>query len=205
MPHVASLLLVHGSGTDPEVFDHWPRHFDGMDVDRVDLQAGLVVARASMRNYAAAVAGRANLLPAPRAICGWSMGGLASMMAAELAGAERLILLEPSAPAETQGVRDEIELEEGTFDPADVYGPLPEDVRTRPDSKLARTERKRGVSVPALPCPTLVVHGDEFPGERGRAIAVHYGTEDCSFPGLDHVGLVLHERVPPAVAEWLAT
>src|SRR5919199_366260 len=68
-------------------------------------------------------------------------------------------------------------------------------LRTRPESLLARGERKRGVSVPSLPCPALVVYGDEFPEERGRRLAAHYGAEELAFPGLDHWGLVLDERV----------
>jgi pimeloyl-ACP methyl ester carboxylesterase len=203
MPAVASLLLVHGAGSGPQVFERWPGHFPGLDVDAVDLHAGLVVAHASMRNYAAAVAGRANLLPAPRAICGWSMGGLAAMMAAELAGTARLVLLEPSAPAEVLGVHDDPAPVEGTFDPVEVYGRPREGFRTRPESTLARAERKRGISVPELPCPALVVYGDEYPDERGRAIAARYSAEELHVPGLDHLGLVLDERVPAAVAGWL--
>jgi pimeloyl-ACP methyl ester carboxylesterase len=200
---IASLLLVHGAGSGPQVFERWPGHFPGLDVDAVDLHAGLVVGRASMRNYAAAVAGRANLLPAPRGICGWSMGGLAVMMAAELAGAARLVLLEPSAPAEVLGVHDDVAPAEGTFDPVEVYG-LPRDgLATRPESTLARSERKRGISVPDLPCPALVVYGDEHPDERGRAIVRTYGAEELHFSGLDHVGLVFDERVPAAVRDWL--
>jgi pimeloyl-ACP methyl ester carboxylesterase len=200
---VASLLLVHGSGSGPEVFADWPRHFPGLDVDAVDLHAGLVVARASMRNYAAAVSARANLLPGPRAICGWSMGGLAAMMSADLAGAERLILLEPSAPAEVLGVHDDAAPAEGTFDPVEVYGLRPGRLGTRPESTLARAERKRGISVPELPCPALVVYGDEYPDERGRAIARLYGADKQHFPGVDHVGLVRDPSVPTAVSDWL--
>jgi pimeloyl-ACP methyl ester carboxylesterase len=202
-PQIASLLLVHGAGSGPQVFEHWPGHFAGLDVDAVDLQGGLVVARASMRNYAAAVAGRANLLPAPRAVCGWSMGGLAAMMAAEISGAARLVLLEPSAPAEVLGVHDDAAAVEGTFDPIEVYGLLPGGLRTRPESTLARAERKRGISVPELPCPALIVYGDEYPDERGRSIATQYGADERHFPGLDHVGLVLDERVPAAIRDWL--
>jgi pimeloyl-ACP methyl ester carboxylesterase len=202
-PRLASLLLVHGAGSGPQVFDSWPVHFPSLDVDAVDLHAGLVVARASMLNYAAAVIGRANLLPPPRAICGWSMGGLAVMMAAELAGAARLVLLEPSAPAEVLGLHDDVAPVEGTFDPAEVYGLQADEITMRPESTLARSERKRGISVPELPCPALVGYGDEYPDERGRAIARRYGAEELHFPGLDHVGLVLDERVPAAVRDWL--
>lgn len=156
-----------------------------------------------MSNYRAAVVAAANLLPAPVAICGWSMGGLAAMMAAEAAGATRLVLLEPSAPREVRGAREGVELVERTFDPDEVYGPPPQGVRTRAESALARAERERGVSVPSLPCPTLVVHGDEFPDERGRDLARFYGAGERSFPGLDHWGLVLDPRVPHALRDWL--
>lgn len=48
-----------------------------------------------------------------------------------------------------------------------------------------------------------VVHGDDFPVERGRALAAFYGSEVRAFPGLDHWGLVLDPGVRAAVAEWL--
>ena len=68
-------------------------------------------------------------------------------------------------------------------------------MRARPESSLARAERKRGISIPSLPCPALVAYGDEFAEERGHALAAHYGAEELHLPGLDHWGLVLDERV----------
>jgi hypothetical protein len=68
-------------------------------------------------------------------------------------------------------------------------------MRARPESLLARGERKRGISVPSLPCPALVVYGDQLAEERGRRLAAHYGADELAFPGLDHWGLVLDERV----------
>jgi pimeloyl-ACP methyl ester carboxylesterase len=171
-------------------------------VHAADLHGGLVVARASMLNYRAVVSATANLLPPPRTVCGWSMGGLAAMMAAEAADAERLVLLEPSAPREVRGPR-EVELVEGVFDPVALYGPFPAGILARAESALARAERERGISVPSLPCPTLVVYGDEFTEERGRAIARAYGADELHFAGLDHWGLVLEQSVPEAVRTWL--
>jgi hypothetical protein len=78
-------------------------------------------------------------------------------------------------------------------------------MRARLESLLARAERKRGVSVPSLPCPALVVSGDEFPEDRGRQLAAYYGADELAFPGLDHWGLVLDARVPEALAERLGT
>lgn len=157
-----------------------------------------------MSNYAAVVAGAAELVPRPVALCGWSMGGLVAMLAARQAGAERLVLLEPSPPAETQGFDDSVPLESGTFDPEEVYGAFPAGMRARPESQLARAERKRGISVPTLPCPALVVGGDEFDHARGTAVSGVYSVEHLTMPGLNHWGLVRDSRVPAAVAAWLS-
>ena len=194
---------MHGAGGGPWIFDGWAAAFPDLDVDAVDLQAGLVVARASMRNYAAAVAARANLLPPPVAVCAWSMGGLAALLAGERAQAARLVLLEPSPPAEVQGVDDEVALEEGTFDPEAVYGRFPPGIAARAESSLARGERKRGMSVPALPCPALVVYGEKFPAERGRHVASFYGAEELELAGVGHWGLVLEPAARERVRRWL--
>jgi pimeloyl-ACP methyl ester carboxylesterase len=175
-----------------------------LEVEAVDLHAGLNLAEAAMSNYAAAVARAADPLPRPLAVCGWSMGGLAAMLAARQAGAERLALLEPSPPVELQGFDPTVPVEVGTFDPEQVYGPFPPGLRARPESRLARSERKRGVSVPALPCPTLVVYGDEFADERGRDVARFYGSRELQLPGVDHWGLVRDEGAAAAVASWVA-
>ena len=187
--------MAHGAGSGPWVFDGWPDAFPGMDVAAVDLQAGLNLAEASMTNYAAVVARATEWLPRPVAICGWSSGGLAAMMAARQAEADLLVLLEASPPGEVQGFDESVPVEPGTFDPEETYGAFPPGMRARPESSLARAERKRGISVPALPCPAVVVYGDEFAEERGRRLAAYYGAEELAFPGLDHWGLVLDEQV----------
>jgi pimeloyl-ACP methyl ester carboxylesterase len=174
-----------------------------LGVEAPDLHAGLNVAEAAMSNYAAVAARAAERLAPPLALGGWSMGGLVALLAAERVGAERLVLLEPSPPAEVQGLDAGVPLEPGTFDPEAAYGPFPPGVPSRPESLLARAERRRGIAVPRLPCPALVVYGDEFPGDRGRAVARAYGADELHLPGLDHWGLVLDPRVPAAVAAWL--
>src|SRR5207302_4259030 len=173
----------------------WAEDFPGVEVDAIDLHAGLNLAEASMTNYAAVVARATEWLPRPAAICGWSSGGLAAMMAARQAEADLLVLLEASPSGEVQGFDDSVPVEPGTFDPEETYGPFPPGMRARPESLLARAERKRGISVPALPCPALVVYGDEFAEDRGRRLAAYYGAEEFAFPGLDHWGLVLDEQV----------
>ena len=175
-----------------------------MEVETVDLQAGLDVAEASMSNYAAVLARAAEWLPPPLALCGWSSGGLAAMMAARQAEAVSLVLLETSPPGEVQGFDATVPLRAGTFDPEATYGSFPAGMRARPESSLARAERKRGISIPALPCHAVVVYGDDFADERGRRLADRYGAEELHFPGVGHWDLVLDERVPEAVAGYLS-
>ena len=176
-----------------------------MTVATVDLHAGLDVSTASMSDYANQVADGASRLAHPRVLCGWSMGGLVVMMAAAPASAARLVVLEPSPPADVQGESPDVELSDGTFDPEAVYGAFPAGVRARPESSRARAERKRGVSVPSLPRPSLVVYGDEFADERGRRIAERYGCDERRFPGLDHWALVREPIVRAAVACWIGS
>ena len=93
----------------------------------------------------------------------------------------------------------------GVFDPEKEYGAFPPGIRARGESTRARLERKRGISVPELPCPALVVYGDEFAGERGRRLAACYRAEDLYVPGRSHWDLVLDPEVVRAVAERTAT
>jgi pimeloyl-ACP methyl ester carboxylesterase len=172
-------------------------------VRAVDLPAGPY---ASMTDYAAAIAGEATRLrPGPLAVCAWSMGGLAAMMYTQDSALppQQLVLLESSPPGEVQGFDSTVQLAKGTFDPEEAYGAFPPGISARPESSLARAERKRGISVPSIPCPTLVVYGRHFPDDRGRGLAATYGAEQLEFPDLGHWDLILDERVPAAVASWL--
>ena len=198
-----SLILVHGAGSGPWVFDGWTAAFPGVELEAIDLHAGLEVGEAAMSNYAAVVARAADLVPRPVGLCGWSMGGLVAMLAARQARAERLVILEPSPPGESQGFDPTVPLETGTFDPEEAYGAFPVGMRARPESRLARSERKRGVSVPSLPCPSLVVSGDEFAEARGTAVAGVYSSEVLIVPGLDHWSLVRDPATAAAAARWL--
>jgi pimeloyl-ACP methyl ester carboxylesterase len=199
----ASLLLVHGAGSGPWVYDGWADEFASVPVLPIDLHEGLEVAHASMADYADRVVGEAAKLATPVALCGWSLGGLVVLQAAERVAPHSVILLEASAPAEIQGFNADADLTQGTFDPEAVYGPFPPGVRARPESSLARGERKRGISVPSLRCASLVVYGDDFREERGLAIARLYGSRERYIPGLDHWGVVQDRRVREAIAEFL--
>jgi len=185
------------------VFEGWTESFPELEVVAVDLLEGLDVASASHEDYAAAVVVAARALPAPVALCGWSMGGLAVLQAADRAGAHSVVLLEPSPPAEAQGVDESAEPRAGVFDPETVYGPFPPGMASRPESLLARLERKRGVSVPSLPCPALVVVGDEFRKERGAPVARLYRAKLVELDGLGHWDLVRSPEVRRVVARFL--
>jgi pimeloyl-ACP methyl ester carboxylesterase len=197
-----SLLLVHGAGSGPWVYDGWQGFFPSVTVVAVDLQEGLHVATASHADYAKVVIDVAAQLCAPVALCGWSMGGLVVLNAAERVRPHSVVLLEPSPPAEVQGYNPDAELVAGVFDSEAVYGQFPRGMPARPESSFARGERKRGISVPGLPCSSLVVYGNEFPDERGRAIARLYGSDELVFPDLNHWGLVRDPRVPMKIHEW---
>jgi pimeloyl-ACP methyl ester carboxylesterase len=173
-----------------------------MTLVRVDLHASVRVSNVSMTDYAEMVAEACADADGPVALCGWSMGGLAAMMAAGLTEVAALALLEPSAPAEIQGTHP-VPPARGTFDPEEVYGAFPQGIASRPESERARADRKRGISVPTLPGRSLVVYGDEFADERGRAVARFYGIEEAHFPGLSHWDLVLDGSVAGRVLDHL--
>ncbi|MGI8825210.1 MAG: alpha/beta fold hydrolase [Chloroflexota bacterium] len=200
----ASLLLIHGAGSGPWIFETWCRWFPAIVVAAVDLQANLDIEQASMANYAGTVVEATRRLSGPISLCGWSMGGLVALLASHQVRPRSLVLIEPSPPAEIQGIRPEVVLSRGSFDSEQVYGRFPPGQLARAESSLARAERKRGISAPLAPCPTLVVYGSEFPEERGRAIARLYGSEELDFPDLDHWGLIMDARVPRAIARYLA-
>jgi pimeloyl-ACP methyl ester carboxylesterase len=200
----ASLLLVHGAGSGPWIFDDWYRWFPQLVVSAVDLQADVGAENANMADYARVVVEATKHLPEPVALCGWSMGGLVALLASHEVKPRCLLLIEPSPPVEVQGFNPDVALSPGVFDPEEVYGRFPAEQPGRAESSLARAERKRGISVPTVPCPSLVVSGSAFTEQRGRSIARLYGSGELSFPYVDHWGLVTDARVPEAIAQYLS-
>lgn len=194
--------MVHGAGSGPQVFERWATPGGAIELVAADLHDGVDVATASMDDYAANLRRFCAGLARPLALCGWSMGGLVAMMAEPQVAPASLVLIEPSAPAEVQGTHD-VPDAAGTFDPEEVYGSFPDGVAARPESQRARADRKRGISVAALPRRTLVVYGDEFGAERGRAIEERYGIDGAYFAGLDHWGLVRDESVRGRVLDYV--
>lgn len=203
MKKVSSLLLVHGAGSGPWVFDGWSHSFTDRSVHCVDLHAGLDVASASMDDYVEIVLRSSQTLPRPVVLCGWSMGGLVVLQAAVRAEIFAVVVIEPSPPAEIQGLDSSVTPHDGTFDPEETYGPFPAGMPARAESTRARMERQRGISVPNLPCRSFVVYGDEFPEDRGRLVARLYGSEELSFPGLGHWDLVRDPCVPETIGAAL--
>jgi len=199
----ASVLLVHGAGSGPWIYRDWGDAFENIPITAVDLQEGLDVARSSMNDYAERVSDAGKQMKQPVAIVGWSMGGLVAMYVAHQLRLHSLALIEPSPPAETQGFHPHVELTDGAFNAEEVYGKFPADILSRPESSLARAERKRGMSVPALPRRTLIIYGDDFRVERGEALVDFYNVEGRFFVGLGHWDLVLNPKVREAVSSFI--
>lgn len=167
----STIVLVHGEGSGPWIFDDWEDAFPGFSLLAVDLQQGLDVATASMNDYRQRVVSAIASTKGPVGLCGWSMGGLVGLMAAHEAQVAALVLLDPSPPGEVQGFDASATVEPGIFDPEEVYGPFLDGIGARAESSLARSERKQGISVPKVDCPALVISGDEFREERGSPVA----------------------------------
>jgi pimeloyl-ACP methyl ester carboxylesterase len=183
------------------VFEGWLRHLSAFDVRLPDLQAGLDLAAASMSDYADRVVDEAGEDGA--LLCGWSMGGLVAMLAAQRQQLGALVLLEPSQPRQLGRSDPSVTPVAGTYDAESMYGPLPTGTRHRPESLFALGERQRGVDIPRIPCPLLVVASGSYPVARGSDLVDHYGGELLEFPDLDHAGLVREPEVAAAIAHWL--
>jgi hypothetical protein len=75
------------------------------------------------------------------------------------------------------------------------------------ESRYARDERQRGIVIPSLPCPLLIVTGtDDRQWPRERYADLHLPAEHLAAKGASHWGLVLNRRVLattiPAVMGW---
>lgn len=199
-------VLVHGAVSDPGVFDGWLPRWAGFDVRVPDLQDGGDLAMTTMADYAERVVGAGwgddpgTTGETPVVLCGWSMGGLVAMLAALRRTPAALVVVEPSVLSEVGGEHPEVRLETGTYG-AEVYGAEPSG-DGRKESLLARCERKRGISVPHLPCPTLVLAGRDFP-DRGRPVAERYGAALREYPALGHRDLVTDPAVADDVVAWV--
>ncbi len=212
------VVLVHGATSGPWVFEGWAELWPNDDVRVPDLQEGLDVANATMSDYADRVVAAAGDQPVgdqpvggpattdqPLVLCGWSLGGLVAMMAALRCKPAALVLIEPSVSKEIDGGNPDWPLESGTYESESTYGPSVPGMRHRPESLLARGERKRGISIPGFDCPVLVIAGPDYGDTRGAPVANYYRAKLLEFPTLSHFQLVVHPWVREAVAEWVNT
>jgi hypothetical protein len=192
------LVLEHGATSGPWVFESWAGRFPTFEVRVPDLQAGPVVERANMAEYAEQVIAASG---GPGAVVvGWSMGGLVAMLAAQHQRPAALVLVESSQPREFDPT---VVPTAGVYDAETMYGPLPPGVRHRPESRLALEERQRGVSIPRIDCPLLVVASSSYPTSRGSDVVDHDGGDLLEFPALDHTSLIEAPEVASAIADWL--
>jgi pimeloyl-ACP methyl ester carboxylesterase len=177
-----------------------------------------------MADYADDVATLARELARPAVLIGWSMGGLAAMLAAARGRTACYVGLAPSPPARQRDAS--VQLRTATFDAAE-YGISSTDPGDQPtmvdldleerrialaslalESRFARDDRKAGIVLTSLPCPALVVAstGDvTFPPQAYADLSVP--AERLVVDGATHWGLVLNRRLlgslVPAVTAWL--
>ncbi|MBF6600466.1 MAG: alpha/beta hydrolase [Dehalococcoidia bacterium] len=224
-------LLVHGAANSAAVWAYWQR---ALAERRVTSRAVALrghpggppadLARTSMQDYADDVREAMRSLARPVVLVGWSMGGLASMMAAAAGGAVACVGLAPSMPAVARN--PSLPLRAGEFGPEE-YGIGSRDPDDQPamhdldgeerraalaalcrESRYARDERAAGVVVASLPCPLLIVTSTaDAQRPRRRYDGLQLSTEHLSVDGASHWGLVLSRRMletlVPQVVGWV--
>lgn len=225
------IVLVHGAANSATVWRFWQAELArrGWSSWALDLRGhgGSLAAdlgRTSMADYADDVAVLARELARPAVLMGWSMGGLAAMLAAAHGPVAGYVGLAPSPPARQRDAS--VPLRIATFDAAEygVTNTDPDDQPTMADldieerrialaslgleSRFARDDRKAGIVLTSLPCPALVVAstGDAtFPPPAYADLSVP--AERLVVDGATHWGLVLNRRLlatlVPTVVTWL--
>jgi pimeloyl-ACP methyl ester carboxylesterase len=228
----ASFVLVHGAANSASVWTYWQRELAerGFASYAIDLRGHAAsdpidLSRTTMQDYADDVVSLMRQLPLPPVVMGWSMGGLAAMMAAASHPALAYVGLAPSTPAlERKSAKV---LSPGEYG-AEYYGitnrdpdadqpamfDLNRDERAIAlgslckESAYARGDRAAGVVVRELGCPGLIVTstGDrQWP--RSRYDGMHLPVEHLSVEGASHWGLVLSRRIvvetAQRVADWV--
>jgi pimeloyl-ACP methyl ester carboxylesterase len=228
------VILLHGAANSASIWFYWQQHLDAagwasyaLDLrghGRSTLQS---LAGVSMRDYAADVQALIRQLAQKPVMIGWSMGGLVAMMAASEGVACAYVGLEPSQPASAvdpavpvrkgeYGAEEYLITDASSLD--EVAPDLDQEERGRAmaslckESRWARDERKAGVLINRLPCPSMVVADPSRPDYRERYKAVRregarLGIEFFDTPTTGHWDLVLNRRnlavLIPRVLAWL--
>ena len=223
-------MLVHGAGNSSGVWRFWRAALAGLGWTSVavDLRGHGAspgeLASTSMRDYADDVEAALHDAGERPVVVGWSMGGLAAMMAAAGGHALACVCLAPSMPA--RETDPSVALRRGVFGPEE-YGITSRDPADQPampdlepderavalaslsdDSRLARDERRAGVAIASLPCPLLIVTGTaDAQWPRSSYDGLWLAADYMEAEGASHWGLVLSRRVlealVPRVTAWL--
>lgn len=226
---IPPFVLVHGAANAARVWTYWQPALAAAGVASyaVDLRghgdsAPTDLSGTSMHDYADDVCAVLEQLARPAIVVGWSMGGLAAMLAAERGGVAGCVGLAPSAPA--LRVDASIRLRYGEFG-SEEYGITSMDPARQPampdldgeerevalaslcrESRYARDERAAGVVIESLPCPLLIVTGTaDAQWPRSRYNELHLPADYRSAEGASHWGLVLNKRVLAALVPEVLT
>ncbi len=221
------ILLVHGAANSSIVWPYWQQALAclGWNSHAIDLREhgrrpGSVDG-ATMWDYANDVLSVAKQLQEIPVVIGWSMGGLVAMMVAYREMARACVGLAPSMPAVRR--RGGIVIRRGVFGPEE-YGIANRDANDQPamldlnleerqialesaspESRTARDERKAGMVLKSLPCPLLIVTGNEdhlWP--RSAYETMRLSADYLNSPGSSHWGLVLNRRSLPNLSTRLS-
>src|SRR5262249_35528247 len=225
------VILVHGAANSARVWAFWQGELAsrGWSSHAIDLRGHGASAPAElgttrMADYADDVVALAGILREPPGLLGWSMGGLAALMAAAACRARACVGLAPSTPA--RALDSAVPLRAGTFGPEE-YGIVDRDPERQPamadldrdervaaleslglESRFARDERKAGIVIGNAPCPVLIVTGTaDRLWPRQRYDDLPFPVDHIEIGGASHWGLVLNRRLLPAmssaVGSWL--
>jgi len=226
-----AIVFVHGAANSSRVWEFWQQDVAarGWASYALDLRGHgdsgpAELGATSMADYADDVERLVRQLARPPVLVGWSMGGLAALMAAARGGVAAWVGLGPSPPARARDAR--VPLRRDTFGPEE-YGIVSRDVADQPtmpdldagaraialaslgrESRYARDERKAGIVIPRLACPALIVAGgadQSYPPSSYATLPI--AVDLIVAEGSSHWGLVLDRRtlarVVPAVLDWL--
>ncbi len=225
------LVMVHGAANYSGVWTFWQQQLAqrGWPSHAVDLRGHggsgpEDISSTTMEHYADDISRVLEELRRPAVVMGWSMGGLASLMAAARGGWQACITLAPSTPA--RQVDATVELRTGEFGPEE-YGITSVDPNTQrgmsdlvreerlialsslsKESRMARDQRRRGIVIESLPCPLLLVTGTrdrEWSAERYEGLWLR--ADRLTMQDTSHWGLVLNRlaigQAVPKVTAWL--
>lgn len=225
------IVLIHGAANSSIVWRFWQRELTarGWPTYAVDLRnhgdsEPIDLSRTSMHDYAEDVLSLCSQISQRPVLIGWSMGGLVAMMVAAQGHADGCVTLAPSTPS--LEIDESVELRSGEFG-CEVYGITSTDPDDQPamldldreerevalqslsrESQFARDERRRGIVIPTLACPLLVVTGtndEQWPSKRYDNLWLN--ADRLSIEGASHWGLVLNRRAlmqaVPSTIRWL--